>query len=141
VGYVAAPAGFTQEFRKVHQFNVFTVNSAMQDGLAQYMQNPNPYLQLSNFYQGKRDYFAAGLQKTRFKLLPVSGTYFQCVDYSNISDLPELAFAEWLTSEIGVAAIPVSAFYRDKKDSQLIRFCFAKKESTLDEALLRLNKI
>ncbi len=88
VGYVAAPAALTAEFRKVHQFNVFTVNTPMQLGLAQYMQDPAPYLDLPAFYQNKRDYFRAGLANSRFKLLPCTGTYFQCVDYSAISDLP-----------------------------------------------------
>jgi methionine aminotransferase len=93
----------------VHQFNVFTVNTPVQHGLANYMADPRPYLDLPAFYQHKRDLFRAGLAGTRFKLLPCQGTYFQCVDYSAISDLPEAEFAKWLTSEIGVAAIPVSA--------------------------------
>jgi methionine aminotransferase len=138
VGYVAAPAAMSAEFRKVHQFNVFTVNTPMQHGLAAYMGNPAPYLELPAFYQRKRDLFRAGLANTRFKLLPSDGTYFQCVDYSAISRLPEADFAKWLTTEIGVAAIPVSAFYNQPKESGIVRFCFAKKDETLQAALARL---
>jgi methionine aminotransferase len=141
VGYVAAPRALTAEFRKVHQFNVFTVNTPMQIGLARYMADPSPYLDLPAFYQRKRDHFRAGLAGTRFKLLPCDGTYFQCVDYSAISPMPEADFAKWLTSEIGVAAIPVSAFYHAPHESGIVRFCFAKKESTLDEALARLARL
>jgi methionine aminotransferase len=141
VGYVAAPAALSAEFRKVHQFNVFTVNTPVQHGLADYMADPAPYLELSAFYQAKRDYFRAGLAGTRFKLLPSEGTYFQCVDYSAISDLSEADFSMWLTREIGVAAIPVSAFYSQPRESGVVRFCYAKKEETLALALERLAKL
>jgi methionine aminotransferase len=141
IGYVAAPAALTAEFRKVHQFNVFTVNTPMQVGLAQYLEDPAPYLELPAFYQQKRDFFRAGLANSRFKLLPCDGTYFQCVDYSAISDLPEAEFSQWLTSEIGVAAIPVSAFYHESHESGVVRFCFAKKEATLSLALERLARL
>ncbi|AQV93414.1 methionine aminotransferase [Cupriavidus necator] len=141
VGYVAAPAALMAEFRKVHQFNVFTVNTPVQYGLADYMADPAPYLQLPAFYQAKRDFFRAGLANSRFKLLPSDGTYFQCVDYSAISDLSEADFAMWLTREIGVAAIPVSAFYTQPRESGVVRFCFAKKEETLALALERLGKL
>ncbi len=141
VGYVAAPAALMREFRKVHQFNVFTVNTPMQHGLAAYMADPAPYLQLAAFYQKKRDLFRAGLQKTRLRLLPADGTYFQCVDYSAVSTLPENEFAQWLTAEIGVAAIPVAAFYSRPKESGIVRFCFAKRDETLQAALTRLEKI
>ncbi|WP_250529071.1 pyridoxal phosphate-dependent aminotransferase [Caballeronia sp. ATUFL_F1_KS4A] len=141
VGYVAAPAALTAEFRKVHQFNVFTVNTPMQIGLAHYLEDPKPYLELPAFYQKKRDFFREGLAKTRFSLLPSEGTYFQCVDYSKISDMPEAEFSQWLTSEIGVAAIPVSAFYHESHESGVVRFCFAKKEETLALALERLAKL
>ncbi|AXV76644.1 MULTISPECIES: pyridoxal phosphate-dependent aminotransferase [Ralstonia solanacearum species complex] len=141
VGYVAAPAALSAEFRKVHQFNVFTVNTPMQHGLAAYMADPRPYLELPAFYQHKRDLFRAGLEHTRFKLLPCQGTYFQCVDYSAISDLPEAEFAKWLTGEIGVAAIPVSAFYSQPHESGVVRFCFAKKDETLRLALERLSQL
>jgi methionine aminotransferase len=141
VGYVAAPAALSAEFRKVHQFNVFTVNTPMQIGIAEYLKDPAPYLELPAFYQKKRDFFRAGLAGSRFKLLPCDGTYFQCVDYSAISDLPEAEFAQWLTSEIGVAAIPVSAFYHESHESGVVRFCFAKKDETLSVALERLARI
>ncbi|QRQ86484.1 pyridoxal phosphate-dependent aminotransferase [Cupriavidus oxalaticus] len=141
IGYVAAPVALMAEFRKVHQFNVFTVNTPVQHGLADYMADPAPYLQLPAFYQAKRDVFRAGLAGSRFKLLPSDGTYFQCVDYSAISDLSEADFAMWLTREIGVAAIPVSAFYSQPRESGVVRFCFAKKEETLALALERLGKL
>jgi methionine aminotransferase len=138
VGYVAAPAALTAEFRKVHQFNVFTVNTPVQHGLASYMADENAYLGLPAFYQRKRDLFRAGLAKTRFKLLPSEGSYFQCVDISEVSDLNEADFCKWLTTEIGVAAIPLSAFYGNGFDQRVVRFCFAKKDETLNAALLRL---
>ena len=141
VGYVAAPTALTAEFRKVHQFNVFTVNTPMQYGLATYMSNARPYLELPAFYQRKRDLFRSGLAKTRFKLLPSEGTYFQCVDISNVSDLNEADFCKWLTTEIGVAAIPLSAFYSNGFDQRVVRFCFAKKDETLHSALDRLAKL
>lgn len=141
VGYVTAPAALMNEFRKVHQFNVFTVNTPVQYGLAQYMTDPAPYLNLPAFYQAKRDFFRAGLANTRFRLLPSDGTYFQCVDYSAITDMSEADFSMWLTREIGVAAIPVSAFYSEPRESGVVRFCFAKKEETLQLALDRLAKL
>lgn len=145
VGYVAAPASMMKEFRKVHQFNVFTVNTPMQYGLAKYLQQPRHYLDLAAFYQAKRDYFRAGLQNTHFTLLPSPGTYFQCVDYSNLqipeAKLGEADFCAWLTTEVGVAAIPVSAFYDQPKESGVIRFCFAKQEQTLHNALERLKAL
>lgn len=141
VGFVAAPAPLTAEFRKVHQFNVFTVNTPMQVALAAYMADPTPYLGLSDFYQRKRDLFRAGLAKTRFKMLPGEGTYFQCVDISDVSDLGEADFCQWLTREVGVAAIPLSAFYGNGFDQRVVRFCFAKQDATLHAALDRLAKL
>lgn len=141
VGFVAAPAVLTAEFRKVHQFNVFTVNTPMQYALAAYMAKPAPYLELPAFYQAKRDRFLAGLQKTRLKPLHTAGTYFQCVDISAVSSLNEAQFCKWLTTEIGVAAIPLSAFYGNGFEQGIVRFCFAKQDSTLDAALARLAKI
>ena len=145
VGYVAAPAALTVEFRKVHQFNVFTVNTPVQHGLAAYMTDPTPHLALPAFYQRKRDLFRAGLAKTQFKLLPSTGSYFQCVDISSLGvperDLPESDFCLWLTREIGVAAIPLSAFYGNGFDQHVVRFCFAKKDETLNGALARLAKL
>ena len=141
VGYVAAPAPLMAEFRKVHQYNVFTVNTPMQHGIAAYMRDPAPYLELPAFYQKKRDLFRAGLAGTRFTLLPADGTYFQCVRYEAISDLPEAEFATWLTAEAKVAAIPVSAFYGQPTESGIVRFCFAKQDETLRQALERLARL
>jgi methionine aminotransferase len=141
VGYVAAPAALMAEFRKVHQYNVFTVNTPMQHGIAGYMADPAPYLDLAAFYQKKRDLFREGLAKSRFTLLPADGTYFQCVKYDAISSMKEAEFAKWLTSEIKVAAIPVSAFYRDGQESGVVRFCFAKRDETLRLALARLAQV
>ena len=145
VGYVAAPAALTAEFRKVHQFNVFTVNTPMQHGLASYLQDPAPYLNLPAFYQAKRDLFRAGLARTRFRLLPCEGTYFQCVAIDGLAvaerELPEADFCQWLTREVGVAAIPLSAFYENGFDQKVVRFCFAKKDDTLNEALARLARL
>jgi len=145
VGYVAAPATLMKEFRKVHQFNVFTVNTPMQYGLARYLKNKEHYLSLPSFYQSKRDYFRDGLQKTQFHLLPAPATYFQCANYTAL-DIPQSTFSEadfcsWLTTKIGVAAIPISAFYATPVESGIIRFCFAKKEQTLAEALTRLQTL
>ena len=145
VGTVVAPAPLTAEFRKVHQFNVFTVNTPMQHALAAYMADPAPYLDLPAFYQRKRDLFRDGLASTRFKLLPGAGTYFQCVDISDLAvperDLPEADFCQWLTREVGVAAIPLSAFYGNGFDQKVVRFCFAKQDDTLREALKRLARL
>ena len=141
IGYVAAPAPLTAELRKVHQFNVFAVNTPMQHALANHMADPAPHLGLAAFYQRKRDLFRSGLAATRLRALPSEGSYFQCVDYSAVSDLPEAAFCEWLTREIGVAAIPLSAFYRDGFEQRIARLCFAKKDETLALALERLARI
>ncbi|WP_440963236.1 pyridoxal phosphate-dependent aminotransferase [Massilia sp. GER05] len=141
VGYVAAPAPLMAEFRKVHQYNVFSVNTPMQAGLAAFMRDPAPWRDLPAFYQRKRDLFRAGLARTRFTLLPADGTYFQCVRYDGISDLGESEFAQWLTREIKVAAIPVSAFYSKPTESRIVRFCFAKRDETLSVALERLAEV
>jgi methionine aminotransferase len=141
IGYVAAPAALMAEFRKVHQYNVFTVNTPMQHGVARYMSDPAPYLELAAFYQRKRDLFRDGLKGSRFTLLPADGTYFQCVKYDAISSILEADFAEWLTREVKVAAIPVSAFYSQGTESGIVRFCFAKKDETLRLALDRLARL
>jgi methionine transaminase len=145
IGYVCAGAQLTEELRKVHQFNVFTVNTPMQYGLASYLKNPAPYLQLPEFYAAKRDLFRTGLAKTKFELLPSEGSYFQCARIDDLDvpekNLSEAEFCEWLTREIGVAAIPLSAFYADGFDQRVIRFCFAKKDKTLHEALQRLERL
>jgi methionine transaminase len=141
VGTVAAPRALTAEFRKVHQFNVFTVNTPVQHGLAAYLAQPHAYLALAAFYQAKRDLFRAGLANSQLKLLPSQGSYFQCVDYSAASDLDEAGFCRWLTTEVGVAAIPLSAFYEDGRNQSMARLCFAKKDQTLQHALERLQRL
>lgn len=145
VGYVAAPARLSAEFRKVHQFNVFTVNTPMQYALAAYMEDPAPYLMLAQFYQQKRDYFLAGLAQTRLDATPCAGTYFQLVRYEAVENrcghLSEADFCRWLTRNAGVAAIPVSAFYDTPVESGVVRLCFAKTEATLQTALDRLAQI
>lgn len=141
IGYVLAPASLMAEFRKVHQFNVFSVNVPCQYGIADYMHDAARHLGLGDFYARKRDFFREQLADSKFKLLPCRGTYFQLASYEAISDLPDRAFAEWLTREVGVAAIPVSVFYDNGRDDRVIRFCFAKQESTLAAAGERLRKI
>jgi methionine aminotransferase len=141
VGYVVAPATLTAEFRKVHQFNVFTVNTPVQHGLARYMADPRPYLELPAFYQRKRDLFVEGLQRTRLQPLQTQGTYFQCVDISQVSDMREADFCQWLTREAGVAAIPLSAFYGEGFEQGIVRLCFAKKDETLQLGLERLARL
>jgi methionine aminotransferase len=138
VGYVAAPALLSAEFRKLHQFNVFTVNTPAQAGIAEYMQDQSRHLGLADFYRAKRDYFRHAMAATKFDLLPCHGTYFQLARYGRISDRGDKAFAEWLTREIGDAVIPVSAFYADGRDEGVVRFCFAKQEATLAAAVERL---
>jgi methionine transaminase len=141
VGYVAAPAPLSAEFRKVHQFNVFTVNTPVQHALAHYMADPKPYAELPAFYQHKRDLFRNGLAHTKLRPLHTQGSYFQLVDYSAVSTRPEAEFCQWLTREIGVAAIPVSAFYASGFEQGLARLCFAKKDETLHTALQRLQQL
>lgn len=141
IGTVCAPAPLSAEFRKVHQYTVFTANSAMQHGIATYLGDSAPYLNLPAFYQAKRDRFAAGLAATPLRQLPCEGSYFQCVSYADmpvLRDLSERECCEWLTREIGVTPIPVSAFYSSSAEQKTIRFCFAKRDATLDTALARL---
>jgi len=140
IGYVVGPAALMAEFRKVHQFNVFTVHAPSQLALAEYMQDADRHLRLAAFYQEKRDFFRHLLAATPFELLPCRGTYFQLARYDRISDLPDRDFAEWMTREVGVAVIPVSVFYADGRDDKVVRFCFAKQESTLKAAAERLCK-
>jgi methionine aminotransferase len=141
VGYCIAPAYLMQEFRKIHQFLVFSVNSPMQYAIAEYLKNENTYLSLPGFFQEKRDYFRKGLEQSRFELLPCSGSYFQTVAYNAITDEKDTDFAIRLTKEAGVAAIPVSAFYRTGIDRHILRFCFAKRQETIDKAVDRLIKV
>jgi len=140
VGYVLAPRELMTEFRKVHQFNVFTVNTPVQLAIADYMADASRHLGLAGFYQAKRDAFRAGLASTRFELLPCTGTYFQTARYGAISDAPDTEFVEWLTRVVGVAAIPLSAFFGDGRDERVIRFCFAKRDETLAAAFERLER-
>jgi len=141
VAYCLAPRELMAEFRKAHQFIVFTVHAPSQYALADFMKKPGWYDQLKALYQGKRDIFRQALAGSRFELLPCQGTYFQCVKYAAISDEGDRAFVERLTREHGVAAIPVSAFYPDGADHGVIRFCFAKSAATLEQALERLIKL
>ena len=141
IGYVVGSAALMAEFRKVHQFNVFTVHTPSQLGLAEYMQDASRHLGLAAFYQEKRDFFRRLLAATPFKLLPCRGTYFQLASYADISDLPDRQFAEWMTRQIGVAVIPVSVFYPDGRDDRVVRFCFAKQEATLLAAAERLRAL
>ena len=140
IGYCCAPRLLSAEFRKVHQFNVFAVNHPMQAGLARFLEDPAPYLGLADFYQAKRDRFLQGLARTRFRALPCPGTYFALADYRAISDESESDFSLRLLRRHGVAAIPVSAFYRQPVDRGVVRFCFGKREETLDAALERLAR-
>ena len=141
VGYVLGPSDLMSEFRKVHQFNVFTVNTPCQLGIAEYMRDASRHLGLAAFYQGKREFFRSQLRGSRFELLACRGTYFQLARYQAISDLPDREFAQWLTREAGVAVIPVSVFYRDGRDDHVVRFCFAKQEATLAAAGEKLRRL
>lgn len=141
VGYCMAPAFLMQEFRKVHQFLVFSVNAPIQYAIAEYLKDENTYLSLPDFFQQKRDHFRNGLEQTRFELLPCSGSYFQSVTYNGITDEKDSDFALRLTKEIGVASIPTSVFYTQGTDHHVLRFCFAKRQETLDKAVDRLLKI
>lgn len=141
VGYVVAPRELMTEFRKVHQFNVFTVNTPVQLALADYMGDAARHRALADFYQGKRDFFRDGLAGSRFELLPSRGTYFQLARFGTISAEPDVAFCNRLTREVGVAAIPVSAFFDEGRDEGVIRFCFAKNEATLAAACERLRRV
>jgi len=139
VGYACAPAAVSAEIRKVHQFMVFAVNTPAQHAFAAYLQDASPYRDLPAFYQAKRDRFVAGLAQTPFRLLPCAGTYFVLADYSALSDAPEPEFAQTMIVKYGVAVIPVSVFYQRPFDRRVIRFCFAKQDATLDEALRRIR--
>ncbi|MCK2126372.1 pyridoxal phosphate-dependent aminotransferase [Thauera aromatica] len=141
VGYILAPRALMAEFRKVHQFNVFTVNTPVQLALADYMSEPARHLGLAAFYQAKRDFFRDALAGARFELLPSRGTYFQLARFDALSALPDTAFCEYLTRDIGVAAIPLSAFFADGRDERVVRFCFAKNEATLAAACERLRRV
>jgi methionine aminotransferase len=138
IGYCLAPVQLMKEFRKIHQFNVFSVNTPMQKGIASYLEKPSVYNGLSAFFQEKRDQFRKLMSQTKFDLLPCHGSYFQCVTYNRITDQADTDFAKRLIKDLGVASIPVSAFYIRNTDHHVLRFCFAKKQETLEKAVERL---
>lgn len=141
MGYCIAPAAFTKEFRKVHQFNCFSCFTPAQVALADYLKNKDAYLSLPRFMQQKRDYFIELMKQTKFDLLNTSGSYFVCASYGRISDEADKDLAIRLTKEAGVATIPLSAFYHNQKDDKVVRFCFSKQNRTLQQAVERLMKI
>ncbi len=140
LGYCIAPSELTKEFRKVHQFNCFSCHTPSQVALAHFLKDKEAYLSLSGFMQAKRDYFTSLMQQTRFDMLQSHGSYFICAKYNRISDENDKDFATRLTKEAGVATIPVSAFYQNGKDDKVLRFCFSKKEETLEQAVTKLSK-
>lgn len=141
IGYCLAPEPLSKELQKIHQFLTFASNTPIQFAYAEFMRKKEYYLDLGRFYQTKRDRFLELLENSRFKPLPCRGTYFQMLDYSGITDEPDVDFARRITTEHGVAAIPPSVFYHDGEDNKVLRFCFAKKDNTLEEAASRLNSI
>jgi len=141
MGYCAAPKNLTKEFRKMHQFIVFSTNTPIQYAYAEFMTQEDRYLSLGKFYQHKRDIFLNEIKSSKFKLKPCKGTYFQLLDYSSISEKTDMAFSEYLTKEIGVAVIPLSPFYESRESQSLIRICFAKTDEVLKEASSKLSKL
>ena len=141
IGYCLAPAHLSVEFQKVHQFLTFASNTPIQYAYAEFMQNKDIYLNLAAFYQKKRDRFLALIKRSRFKAMPCHGTYFQMLDYSAISHEPDVEFSRRLTMEHGVASIPPSVFYHHQDDHKVLRFCFAKKDETLEKAAAKLCEI
>ena len=141
LGYCLAPKALSKEFQRVHQFLTFASNTPMQLAYADFMERKEVYLSLSNFYQEKRDLFLSLIENSRFKPLKCWGTYFQMLDYSEISNDDDMAFARWITMEKGVAAIPPSVFYNQRDDNRVLRFCFAKKDETLAAAAEILCKL
>lgn len=139
VGYVIAPKELTSELRKIHQFNVFCVNAPAQVAISEFLKQKEEYLHLPQFFQQKRDFLMRGLETTPFKVIQPEGSYFLLADYSEISNLSDNEFAFWLTEKFKVATIPVSAFYQNSPDQKLVRFCFAKKEETLEKAIENLK--
>jgi len=141
MGYVIAPQALMKAYKNVHQWNVFSVNSFLQHALADHLQDPKNYTELGTFYQRKRDYFFSLMEETDFQPIPSYGSYFQLYDYSKISDLPDLAFTEWLIKEHGVATIPISPFCTQETPWKVVRFCFAKKNETLAKAVKRIQSL
>lgn len=141
IGYMVAPEAIMKEIRKVHQYNCFSVHTPSQYAMAEYLQNEQNYLGVSSMYEKKREFFQQAMQDSKFKVIPSYGTYFQVLDFSEVSDMGDMEFAQYLIKEKGVASIPVSAFYSDKQDNKLLRFCFAKGEEILQKAADILCKI
>lgn len=141
MGYCIAPKNLMAEFRKVHQFLVFSCNTPIQFALAEFLKHKEHYLELGNFYQKKRDYFINSIKNSAFELIPATGTYFQLLNYKGLSKEKDTDYAVRLTKEFGIASIPISVFYHEQEDNHVLRFCFAKKEETLDKAAEILRKI
>jgi methionine aminotransferase len=141
LGYLVAPEFLMAEIVKIHQYNTFTIHAPSQYAVADYLAIPDNYLSISSMYQQKRDFFLAALKDSKFKAIQSNGTYFQLLDYSQINDKPDIEMAEWLTKEVGVAAIPTSVFYQSGEDRNVLRFCFAKNETTLKAAAEKLKAL
>lgn len=140
VGYCIAPPSLSKEFIRVHQFNAFSTNAPVQVALATYLRDRDAYLSLADFYQKKRDFFIDAMKQTKFDLFKSAGSYFICASYERISNEHDKDFCIRLTKEAGVTMIPVSAFYESAKDDKVVRFCFGKKQSTLEQAVEKLAK-
>lgn len=141
IGYCLAPEPLSKEFQRIHQFLTFASNTPIQHAYAEFMQNQEAYLELSEFYQKKRDKFLALIETSRFKAVPCEGTYFQMLDYASLSDESDIEFSKRLTIRHGVASIPPSVFYHQNDDHRVLRFCFAKKDETLERAAKKLCRI
>lgn len=141
MGYCLAPAEIMKELVKIHQYSVYNVNTPIQYALAEYMEKEDRYLELSEFYQEKRDFFLEQLEGSQYEIIPSQGTYFQLLDYSKLSNEKDKDFAERLIKEYGIASIPVSVFYHQKIDNKVLRFCFAKDNETLKKAAECLLKV
>lgn len=141
IGYCVAPQNLMNEFRKVHQFLVFSTNTPIQFALAEFLKQKNQYLDLGAFYQKKRDYFISLIKNSQFSFTPAAGTYFQLLNYSKLSKEKDTDYAIRLTKEFKIASVPISVFYHEGEDNKVLRFCFAKKEETLEKAAEIINKI
>ncbi|MEE8430037.1 MAG: methionine aminotransferase, partial [Candidatus Desulfatibia sp.] len=141
IGYCLAPEPLSKEFQRIHQFLTFASNTPIQHAYAEFMQNQEAYLELSEFYQKKRDKFLALIETSRFKAVPCEGTYFQMLDYASLSNESDIEFSKRLTIRHGVASIPPSVFYHQNDDHRVLRFCFAKKDETLERAAKKLCRI
>ncbi|WKK82091.1 methionine aminotransferase [Marivirga arenosa] len=141
IGYMVAPEAIMKEIRKVHQYNCFSVHTPSQYAMAEYLQDEKNYLGVSGMYEKKRNFFQQAIKDSKFKVISSYGTYFQLLDFSEVTDMPDMEFAQYLIKEKGLASIPVSAFYSENQDHHLLRFCFAKGEETLQKAADILCKI